>query len=139
MPRNRFRTASVLGVVAVGGLLLTGCAGGQSTADACSIVQTTMVQAQEDLSASVAEFGNDPEAGATAVDDLATAFSDANGKISNTEVKTTTDKAEKALDAFAAEMEKAAADQANVDSDALTDALGDIETTFTDVQEVCGA
>ncbi|MET1052363.1 MAG: hypothetical protein ABWX65_06970 [Mycetocola sp.] len=138
MPRNRFTTASVVGALTVAGLMLTGCAAGQTSAEACTIVQDTMVEAQADLSASVTEFGNDPVAGATAVDDLATAFSDANSKISNAEVKKATDEAESALDAFAVEMEKAAADQANVDADALTDALGDIETTFTGVQDVCG-
>ena len=138
MPRNRITIASAAGVLAVAGLMLTGCAGGQSTTEACTIVQTTMVQAQEDLSASVASFGNDPVAGADAVDDLASAFSGANDKISNADVKKATDGAEKALDAFAAEMKKAAADQANVDSDALTGALDDIQTTFTGVQDVCG-
>ena len=137
MPRNRITTASVFGVLAVAGLMLTGCAGGQSAPEACAVVQTTMVQAQEDLSESVTSFGSDPVAGAQAVDDLATAFSDANASISNAEVKASTDKAEKALDAFASEMEKAAADQANVDSDALTDALDDIKTTFTGVQKAC--
>ena len=138
MPRNRIPLTSAVGVLAVAGLMLTGCAGGQSTAEACTIVQTTMVQAQEDLSESVASFGNDPVAGATAVEDLATAFTGANDKISNAEVKKATDGAEKALDSFASEMKKAAADQANVDSDALTGALDDIETTFTGVQDVCG-
>ena len=137
MPRNRMTTASVLGLVAVAGLMLTGCAGGQSAPEACAVVQTTMVQAQQDLAESVTSFGSDPEAGAQAVNDLASAFSDANGSISNAEVKASTDKAEKALDAFASEMEKAAKDQANVDADALTDALDDIKTTFTGVQDVC--
>lgn len=138
MPRNRLPIASAAGVLAVAGLMLTGCASGQSTTEACAIVQTTMVQAQQDLSESVASFGNDPVEGAAAVDDLASAFSGANDKISNAEVKKATDDAEKALDGFAAEMEKAAADQANVDSDALTGALDDIETSFTGVQDVCG-
>ena len=138
MPRNRLPITSAVGVLAVAGLMLTGCAAGQSTTEACTIVQTTMVQAQQDLSESVASFGNDPVAGADAVDDLATAFSGANDKIDNAEVKKATDDAEKALDSFAAEMKKAAADQENVDSEALTDALDDIETSFTGVQDICG-
>ena len=137
MPRNRTTTASVFGIVAIAGLMLTGCAGGQSSAEACTVVQTTMVQAQEDLSESVASFGSDPAEGAKAVDKLATAFAGANDDITNADVKKTTDKAEKALDAFAAEMQKAADDPANVDSKGLTDALDDIETTFADVQKVC--
>lgn len=137
MPRNRISTASVLGVLTVAGLMLTGCAGGQTATEACAVVQTTMVKAQQDLSESVTSFGADPEAGAQAVNDLASAFSDANDSISNAKVKKSTDKAEKALDAFASEMEKAAADQANVDSDALTDALDDIKTTFSGVQDAC--
>ena len=138
MPRNRTSTASVIGILAVAGLMFTGCAAGQSTAEACTVVQTTMVQAQEDLSESVASFGNDPEEGAKAVDKLATAFAGANDEISNAEVKKATDKAEDALTVFASEMDKAASDPANVDSDALTDALDDIQTTFADVQTVCG-
>lgn len=137
MPRTRLARASALGIVTVAGLLLTGCAGGQSTVEACAIVQTTMEQAQEDLSESVASFGNDPAAGADAVDELASSFADANEKISNADVKKTTDGAEKALDAFAGEMRAAADDPENVDSEALTDALDDIQTTFTDVQDAC--
>lgn len=137
MPTLRSARVSALGVLAVAGLLLTGCAGGQSTADACTIVQTTMEKAQEDLSESVTSFGSDPAAGADAVDDLAASFSGANEKISNEEVKKTTNAAEKALDAFAVEMRAAADDPENIETTALTDALGDIQTTFADVQTVC--
>lgn len=137
MPTLRSARVSALGVLAVAGLLLTGCAGGQSTADACTIVQTTMEKAQEDLSESVTSFGSDPAAGADAVDDLAASFSGANEKISNEEVKKTTNAAEKALDAFAVEMRAAADDPDNIETTALTDALGDIQTTFADVQTVC--
>jgi len=127
----------VLGLVAVTGLLLTGCAGGQSTVEACAVVQTTMEKAQEDLSESVASFGNDPAAGADAVDDLAASFADANDKISNADIKKTTDAAEKALDTFAGEMRAAADDPDNVDSKALTDALDGIQTTFSDIGTAC--
>ena len=137
MPRTRLVRASVLGIVTVAGLLLTGCAGGQSTAEACSIVQTTMEKAQEDLGESVTSFGSDPAAGADAVDELAASFSGANDKITNPEVKKTTNAAEKALDAFAVEMRTAADDPDNVDSDALTTALEGIQTTFADVQSAC--
>ncbi|GHD47781.1 hypothetical protein D9V29_06420 [Mycetocola manganoxydans] len=137
MPTLRSARVSALGILAVAGLLLTGCAGGQSTADACTIVQTTMEKAQEDLSESVTSFGSDPAAGADAVDDLAASFSGANEKISNEEVKKTTNAAEKALDAFAVEMRAAADDPENIETTALTDALGDIQTTFADVQTVC--
>jgi hypothetical protein len=139
VPRTRLAGASALGIVTVAGLLLTGCAGGQSTAEACAIVQTTMEKAQEDLSESVASFGSDPAAGADAVDELAASFSGANDKISNAEVKKTTDAAEKALDTFAGEMRTAADDPANVDSQALTEALEGIQSTFADVQTACVA
>lgn len=137
MPRTRLARASVLGIVTVAGLLLTGCAGGQSTVEACAVLQTTMEKAQEDLSESVTSFGSDPAAGADAVDDLATSFAGANDKISNADVKETTDAAEKALDSFAVEMRSAADDPANVDSAALTDALDGIQTTFADIQTAC--
>lgn len=137
MPRTRSARVSAFGILAVAGLLLTGCAGGQSTADACAIVQTTMEKAQEDLSESVASFGSDPAAGADAVDALAESFSGANEKVSNEEVKKTTNAAEKALDSFAVEMRAAAEDPENIETTALTDALGDIQTTFEDVQTVC--
>jgi Asp-tRNA(Asn)/Glu-tRNA(Gln) amidotransferase B subunit len=139
VPSTRLTRASVLGIVTVAGLLLTGCAAGQSTAEACTIVQTTMDKAQQDLSESVASFGSDPVKGADAVDDLVASFSSANDKISNPEVKKATDAAEKALGAFAGEMRTAAEDPANVDSKALTDALGGIQTTFADVQTACTA
>jgi hypothetical protein len=137
VPRTRIARASVLGVVTVAGLLLTGCAGGQSTVDACAVVQTTMEKAQEELSESVASFGNDPAAGADAVDELAESFASANDKISNADVKKSTDAAEKALDTFAGEMRAAADDPDNVDSEALTDALDGIQTTFADIQTAC--
>jgi hypothetical protein len=139
LPSTRLARASVLGIVTVAGLLLTGCAGGQSTVEACAVVQTTMEQAQEDLSESVASFGSDPAAGADAVDDLTASFAGANDKISNPDVKKSTNAAEKALDAFAVEMRAAADDPDNVDSDALTDALEGIQTTFADVQTACTA
>jgi hypothetical protein len=127
----------VIGILAVAGLLLTGCAGGQSQAEACTIVQSTLEKAQTELTESVSSFGDDPVAGSEAVTKLANSFSDANDKITNGDVKPESTKATEALDTFAAEMETAAADPNNADQTALTDAIGNVQTTFTDLQEVC--
>jgi hypothetical protein len=98
-----------------------------------------LMKAEQDLSESVTSFGSDPATGADNVDALVTAFSGANDKISNAEVKKATDAAEKALDTFAGEMRSVADDPENVDATALTDALEDIETTFADIQTACEA
>ncbi|MCP2030100.1 outer membrane murein-binding lipoprotein Lpp [Okibacterium sp. HSC-33S16] len=137
MSRNRTASASAIGILAVAGLLLTGCAGGQSKAEACTIVQDTLEQAQTELTESVSSFGDDPVAGAEAVTTLADSFSDANDKISNSDVKPKSSDATKALDTFAAEMETAAADPEAADQTALSDAIADVQSTFTDLQEVC--
>jgi uncharacterized protein YukE len=134
---NRTARASAIGLLAIAGLLLTGCAGGQSKADACTIVQNTLEKAQTELTDSVSSFGDDPVAGSEAVTKLAGSFSDANDKITNGDVKPKSTDATKALDTFAAEMETAATDPASADQTALSDAIADVQSTFTDLQEVC--
>lgn len=135
--RNRTTSVSAIGILAVAGLLLTGCTGGQSQAEACTIVQTTLEKAQTELTESVSSFGDDPVAGAEAVNKLATSFSDANDKITNGDVKPESTKATEALNGFADEMETAAADPASADQTALSDAIGEVQTTFSDLQAVC--
>ncbi len=137
MSRNRTTSVSAIGILAVAGLLLTGCAGGQSRAEACTIVQTTLEKAQTELTESVSSFGDDPVAGAEAVQKLATDFSDANDKITNGDVKPESTKATEALNGFADEMETAAADPTAADQTALSDAIGEVQTTFADLQTVC--
>ena len=140
MSRNRTTSASAIGLLAIAGLLLTGCTGGgQSQAEACTIVQDTLEKAQTELTESVSSFGDDPVAGSEAVTKLANSFSGANDKITNADVKPESTKATKALDAFAAEMETAAADPTSADQTALSDAIGDVQTTFGDLQKVCKA
>ena len=135
--RNRTAKASAIGILAVAGLLLTGCSGGQSQAEACTIVQDTLEKAQTELSESVSSFGDDPVAGSEAVNKLAKSFSDANGEISNGDVKPESTKATEALDAFAAEMETASADPSSADPTALSDAVANVQSTFADLQKVC--
>ncbi|AWB87110.1 hypothetical protein [Mycetocola zhujimingii] len=137
MSRNRTTSAATIGIIAVAGLFLTGCAGGQSKAEACSIVQTTLEDAQTELTDSVSSFGNDPVAGAEAVTELSETFSEANDKITNEDVKPESTKATEALSGFAEQMEIAAADPDNADQTALTDAITEVQTTFGDLQTVC--
>ncbi|WP_354499178.1 hypothetical protein [Mycetocola sp. 2940] len=137
MPRTRLARASVLGIVTVAALLLTGCAGGQSTAEACAVVQTTTQKAAEDFMESVSEFDGDHTATADATEKLAASFAVAHDKITNADVKKTIEAAEKALVAYAAEVRTAADDPDNVNPDSLTEVLGKTETALSEVSTAC--
>ena len=137
MLAQRTKLASVIGSLAVAGLLLTGCAGGQSKADACNVLIEGLDTLQTELSDNVSELQADPEAAAKAIDKTADKFSDNVDKISNDEVKKTADKADGALGDLSDAFGDYAEDPENADTSKLQDSATAVQDSFQGLQETC--
>ena len=137
MRERRTKTTALIAGFAIAGFLLSGCAGGQSKADACKELESGIQQLQTELTESSSSLATDPDAASEAISKLADTFSDNAEKVTNDEVKPTADKAEKAISAMSDEFEKYADDPASADVNALTESATDVQTTFTDLGKVC--
>jgi ABC-type glycerol-3-phosphate transport system substrate-binding protein len=135
--RARTKTISIIGSFAVAGLLLTGCAGGQSKADACNELNKSVESLQDELTSSVSNLSSDPSAASDAIDKLAKSFSESTGKVTNDEVKPSADKANKAITSMADEFGKYADDPTAADPTALSESATDVQTTFSDLATLC--
>lgn len=134
---QRTKLASVIGSLAVAGLLLSGCVGGQSKADACTVLIDGLDTLQTELSANVSGLQDDPEAAAEAIGKTADKFSENVDKISNDEVKKSADKADGALGDLSAAFGDYAEDPENADTTALQDSASAVQDSFMALQKAC--
>ena len=134
---SRTKTTSLIGALAITGLLLTGCAGGQSKADACKVLESGLTDLQSDLTNSLSEAATDPEGASEALQSVSDKFSDNASKVSNDEVKKVADDADKALGSLVSEFKTYSKDPASADTTALTDASSDVQDTFLALSKVC--
>jgi gas vesicle protein len=134
---SRTKTTSLIGALAITGLLLTGCAGGQSKADACRVLESGLTDLQSDLTSSLSDAATDPEGASEALQTVSDKFSDNVSKVSNDEVKDVADDADEALSTLVSEFKTYAADPTSADTTALTDASTDVQDTFTELSTVC--
>ena len=139
MLTQRTKFVSVIGSLAVAGLLLTGCAGGQSKADACTVLIEGLDTLQTELSENVSELQADPEAAAEAIGKTADKFSENVGRISNDDVKKTADKADGALGDLSDAFGDYAEDPENADTSALQDSATAVQDSFMDLQKTCSS
>jgi hypothetical protein len=130
--RQTFAAVSAAALVV---LALAGCAGGQSKADACKALESTMTSVTSDLNSSVGDFATDPSAAVKKMQSVDDALNKGLDKVSNADVKTAGAKAEKSLAAFVAAAQKFSDDP--TDSDALQKASTNVETDFTAIGKVC--
>ena len=137
MSFSRSKSASLIGALAISGLLLTGCAGGQSKADACKVLEKGLTNVQDDLSSSLSNASTDPEGASKSLQAVADTFSDNVSKVTNDEVTPAAEDADGALTALVDEFAKYASDPTGADVDALTAASTDVQTTFTELGKVC--
>jgi gas vesicle protein len=137
MRLSRTKTTSLIGALAITGLLLTGCAGGQSKADACKVLESDLTDLQSDLTNSLSEAATDPEGASEALQSVSDKFSDNASKVSNDEVKKVADDADKALGSLVSEFKTYSKDPASADTTALTDASSDVQDTFLALSKVC--
>lgn len=134
---SRTKTTSLIGALAITGLLLTGCAGGQSKADACKVLESGLTDLQSELTSSLSDAATDPEGASEALQTVSDKFSENASKVSNDEVKGAADDADKALSTLVSEFKTYASDPTNADTTALTDASTSVQETFTELSTVC--
>jgi hypothetical protein len=134
---SRTKTTSLIGALAITGLLLTGCAGGQSKADACKVLESGLTDLQGELTSSLSNAATDPEGASEALQTVSDKFSGNVEKVSNDDVKDVADDADEALSTLVSEFKTYAADPTSADTTALTNASTDVQETFTELSKVC--
>lgn len=127
---------------AVGVVALTGCSGGdQSVADACTIAQTTMAEAQTEISGSLAGAGaGDYSTMTEAMKKLGAKFAEAEGKVSNAEVKGALKEFQTGIDEFTKVYSGATDGDVSAlegKMNELQAASGKLEQASTKIQELC--
>jgi hypothetical protein len=134
---SRTKTTSLIGALAITGLLLTGCAGGQSKADACKVLESGLTDLQGELTSSLSNAATDPEGASEALQTVSDKFSGNVEKVANDDVKDVADDADEALSTLVSEFKTYAADPTSADTTALTNASTDVQETFTELSKVC--
>jgi len=131
---RRARLLAAIGAIAFIPAALTACSGGgQSVADACQVAQEKITDATSGLSSAM----SDPEAAETMFADMTAALKEAGDEITNEEVKSAYDDFTASFDDTQSLLEEMAADPANADMDAITEATNSMTDSATKITEVC--
>ena len=138
---NRRTVLSALGILAVSGMLLTGCSiGGQSKADACKILESDVSGAASTLSSAFEKITDNPSAAEKALNTFDVKMTASVAKVNNPTVRAAGDAAVKSLNALDADLKKYAADPSNSDVvDSLQSDATKVQTTFNKLGTVCAA
>ncbi|HEY4226172.1 MAG TPA: hypothetical protein VGM70_10190 [Pseudolysinimonas sp.] len=138
---DRRTVLSALGVLAVSGMLLTGCsAGTQSKADACKLIQSDASSAATTLEAAFTKIQDDPAAAEKALKNFDTKWTSAVAKVTNPTVRAAGDASVKSLNALDADLKKYVADPTDSDVvDSLQSNADKVQTAFNKLGTVCSA
>jgi len=85
--RTAAKSTIFIASLALGLGALTGCAGGQSVADACKVIQDEGSSMSTAMSDAMSSVGTDPDAAAKALDDAEVKLKELGDKITNDQVK----------------------------------------------------
>lgn len=133
------RTSSVIAGTAIALMLLTGCAGGQSKLEACTILKDGLLEVNTALSDSVGDLQADPEAAAAGMKSAADDFETAVAKITNADVKGPATAAAGSITDFSDAIGDYAADPENADINAVSDSASAVADAVTPLQKTCSA
>jgi hypothetical protein len=164
MPSRRH--VSTLAVLALGGLLLTGCAadssssGGpdesgssgsdsnsrdvnaatdQTVAEACADLQAGLSESTSALQEGVSQLSADPNAAVEKLNAFVDEFAAVRAELGNADVKAQADSAGVAFEELVAQAQAAAADPASLDMNAFMETTQNVQTELTAIGEVCAA
>jgi hypothetical protein len=164
MPSRRH--VSAFAVLALGGLLLTGCASistssegasesegsgsdssstdmntatDQTVAEACKELQEGLSASTSALQNSMTQLSTDPNAAAAELDAFIEEFAAVRDGLGNAEVKAAADSAGAAYEELVAQAKSVAADPASVDQTAFMETMDNVQTELSAVGELCAA
>lgn len=129
---------AVVGLFAVGALLLTGCTAGQSKEEACTQLNEELTAASEELNASISTLATDPEGAVEALESFRDTFGETVDGISNEEIKDLAEDTEDSLGTYVDEVSAAAGDPENADSESVMASVTDFQEKAAAIQEACG-
>ncbi|RWZ64416.1 hypothetical protein ELQ92_06515 [Labedella populi] len=129
---------AVVGLVAAGALLLTGCTAGQSKDEACTQLNEELTAASEELNSSISTLATDPEGAVEALESFRDTFGETVDGISNEEIKALAEDTEDSLGTYVDEVSAAAGDPANADSESVMASVTDFQEKAAAIQEACG-
>jgi outer membrane murein-binding lipoprotein Lpp len=129
---------AVVGFVAVGALLLTGCTAGQSKEEACTQLNEELTAASEELNSSISTLATDPEGAVEALESFRDTFGETVDGISNEEIKDLAEDTEDSLGTYVDEVSAAAGDPENADSESVMASVTDFQEKAAAIQEACG-
>ena len=127
------------GIFAVSALMLTGCSGGQSKAEACEQLNSELTDASTELTSSISNMATDPEGAIDALETFQGTFSETVDGITNEEIKELGENTEDALADYIEVTSDAVDDPDNADSEALTEAIENFQTQTTAFNDACGS
>ena len=131
------KTTSILATTAVALLLLTGCAGGQSKVEACTILTGGLQPLGTAITDAAGDLTTDPEGASADMSAAAEAFEAEVKKITNEDVKPPSDAAAASVTAFADAVATVAADPETADFTLVSDTAADVQTKVTALGTVC--
>lgn len=129
---------AVVGFVAVGALLLTGCTAGQSKEEACTQLNEEIKSASAELNSSISTLATDPEGAVEALESFRDTFGETVDGISNEEIKDLAEDTEDSLGTYVDEVSAAAGDPENADSESVMASVTDFQEKAAAIQEACG-
>lgn len=130
---------TVAGILAVSALLLTGCAGGQSKAEACKQLNSELADASTELTSSISNMASDPDGTVAALETFQGKFEKTVDGLTNEEIKDLGEDLEESLGDYIEVTSDAVKDPENADSAALTDAIEDFQTQTTAFTKACNS
>ncbi|RWZ49919.1 hypothetical protein ELQ90_11255 [Labedella phragmitis] len=130
---------ALVGLLAVGGLLLTGCTASQSKEEACTQLNADIKSASEELTSSISTLATDPEGAISALESFRDSFGDTVDEISNEEIKDLAENTEDALENYVDEVSAAAEDPENADSEAVMGSVTEFQEQTQAISDACGS
>lgn len=138
MNLKRTSIAAALVGAAMTTVLLTGCSGGQSKAQACSDMAKQVSSVSSDIQSNASSLASNPQKAADAISKLDSSFKAAADKVSQADVKTAAEKASSSLHDLSGKFSAYAKNPKDTRAvSGLSSSASGVQSSFGALQKVC--